>query len=136
MNCTLGNIIFLESASSGLGYDSFYIIPTDGATMYFKLGSGSGSGRIQTDYWVKLGEKDEKLCWLQLDLNPSSWVQCSTNRGIGPIHKRLRKLAKLINIFAIMLLISVRPEEVWPNLSSIQGIRINLVYIVSLIRAR
>ena len=72
MNCPLGNIIFLGSASSGLGFDSFYIIPTDGATMYFKLGSGSGSGRIQTDYWVKLGEKDEKLCCLQLGLN--SWT--------------------------------------------------------------
>ena len=50
MNCLLGNTNFLKSASSGLGYASFYIIPTDGATMYFKLGSGSGSGRIQTDY--------------------------------------------------------------------------------------
>ena len=69
MNCPLGNIIFLESASSGLGFESFYINPTDGATMYFKLGSGSGSGRIQTDYWVKLGEKDEKLCCCQLGLN-------------------------------------------------------------------
>ena len=59
MNCLLGNTNFLKSASSGLGYASFYIIPTDGATMYFKLGSGSGSGRIQTDYWVKLREKDK-----------------------------------------------------------------------------
>ena len=50
MNCSIGNTNYLGSASSGLGYDSFYIIPTDGATMYFKLGSGSGSGRIQTDY--------------------------------------------------------------------------------------
>ena len=50
MSCPIGNTNFLGSASSGLGYDSFYIIPTDGATMYFKLGSGSGSGRIQTDY--------------------------------------------------------------------------------------
>ena len=31
-----------------------------------------------------------------------------------------------------MLLVSVRPEEVWPNFSSSQGIRVNLVYIVSL----
>ena len=32
------------------------------------------------------------------------------------------KLAKVINMFTIILVISVRPEEVWPNLSSIQGI--------------
>ena len=31
-----------------------------------------------------------------------------------------------------MLPICVRPERVWPKLSSIQGIRANLVYIVSL----
>ena len=74
MNCPLGNIIFLKSASSGLGFESFYINPTDGATMYSKLGSGSGSGRIQTDYWVKLGEKDEKLFCLQLGLNTRTLV--------------------------------------------------------------
>ena len=50
MNCSIGNTNYLRSSSSGLGYDSFYINPTDGATMYSKLGSGSGSGRIQTDY--------------------------------------------------------------------------------------
>ena len=32
-----------------------------------------------------------------------------------------------------MLPICVRPARVWPKLSSIQGIRANLVYIVSLI---
>ena len=42
------------------------------------------------------------------------------------------KIVKFKNIFAIMLLISVRPERVWPKLSSTQGIRANLVYIVSL----
>ena len=31
-----------------------------------------------------------------------------------------------------MLPIYVRPERVWPKMSSIQGIRANLVYIVSL----
>ena len=31
-----------------------------------------------------------------------------------------------------MLPIYVRPERVWPKLTSIQGIRANLVYIVSL----
>ena len=36
------------------------------------------------------------------------------------------------NIFAIMLPICVRIERVWPKLPSIQGIRANLVYIVSL----
>ena len=72
MNGSIGNTNSLGSSSSGLGYDSFYINPTDGATMYSKLGSGSGSGRIQTDYWVKLREKDEKLCCLQWGLN--SWT--------------------------------------------------------------
>ena len=72
MDCGIGNTNLLGSSSSGLGYDSFYINPTDGATMYSKLGSGSRSGRIQTDYWVKLGEKDEKLYCLQLSLN--SWT--------------------------------------------------------------
>ena len=33
-----------------------------------------------------------------------------------------------------MLPICVRTERVWPKLSSIQGIRANLVYIVSLVR--
>ena len=37
------------------------------------------------------------------------------------------------NVFAIMLPIFVRTERVWPKLSSIQGIRANLVYIVSLL---
>ena len=36
------------------------------------------------------------------------------------------------NIFAIILPTCARPERVWPKLSSIQGIRVNLVYIVSL----
>ena len=40
------------------------------------------------------------------------------------------------NIFAIMLPICVRTERVWPKLSSIQGIRANLVYIVSLINSQ
>ena len=56
----IGNTNLLGSSSSVLGYDCFYMKSTDGATMYFNLGSGIGSGRIQTDYWVKLREKDEK----------------------------------------------------------------------------
>ena len=42
------------------------------------------------------------------------------------------KIVNFENIFAIMLPICVRPERVWHKLSSIQGIRANLVYIVSL----
>ena len=60
MDCGIGNTNLLGSSSSGLGYDCFYMKSTDGATMYFNLGSGIGSGRFQTDYWVKLREKDEK----------------------------------------------------------------------------
>ena len=60
MDCAIGNTNLLESSSSGLGYDYFYIKSTDGATMYFNLGSGVGSGRFQIDYWVKLRDKDEK----------------------------------------------------------------------------
>ena len=60
MDCGIGNTNLLESSSSGLGYDCFYMKSTDGATMYFNLGSGIGSGRFQTDYWVKSREKDEK----------------------------------------------------------------------------
>ena len=40
---------------------------------------------------------------------------------------------KIVNIFAIMLPICVRPERVWSKLSSIQGIWANLVYIVYLV---
>jgi hypothetical protein len=58
MDCGLGNTNLLGASSSGLGYDWFYMKSTDGATMY--LGSGIGSGKFQTDYWVKLREKDEK----------------------------------------------------------------------------
>ena len=50
MDCGIGNTNLLGSSSSGLGYDSFYMKSTDGATMYFNLGSGIGSGRFQTDY--------------------------------------------------------------------------------------
>ena len=50
MNCGIGNTNLLGSSSSGLGYDCFYMKSTDGATMYFNLGSGIGSWRIQTDY--------------------------------------------------------------------------------------
>ena len=50
MDCGIGNTNLLGSSSSGLGYDCFYMKSTDGATMYFNLGSGIGSGRIQTDY--------------------------------------------------------------------------------------
>ena len=50
MDCGIGNTNLLESSSSVLGYDCFYMKSTDGATMYFNLGSGIGSGRIQTDY--------------------------------------------------------------------------------------
>ena len=35
-----------------------------------------------------------------------------------------------------MLPICVRTERVWPKLSSIQGIRANLVYIVSLLNTK
>ena len=50
MDCGIGNTNLLGSSSSGLGYDCFYMKSTDGATMYFNLGSGIGSGRFQTDY--------------------------------------------------------------------------------------
>ena len=50
MDCGIGNTNLLGASSSGLGYDCFYMKSTDGATMYFNLGSGIGSGRIQTDY--------------------------------------------------------------------------------------
>ena len=60
MDCGFGNTNLLGSSSSVLGYDCFYMKSTDGATTYFNLGSGIGSGRFQTDYWVKLREKDEK----------------------------------------------------------------------------
>ena len=60
MDCGIGNTNVLGSSSSVLGYDCFNMKSTDGAAMYFNLGSGIGSGRIQTDYWVKLREKDEK----------------------------------------------------------------------------
>ena len=50
MDCGICNTNFLGSFSSVLGYDCFYMKSTDGATMYFNLGSGIGSGRIQTDY--------------------------------------------------------------------------------------
>ena len=69
MDCGISNTNLLGSSSSGLGYDCFYIKPTDGTTMYFNLGSGTGSGRFQTDYWVKLREKDEQQYCLQWDLN-------------------------------------------------------------------
>ena len=60
MDCGIGNTNLLESSSSVLGYDCFYMKSIDGTTMYFNLGSGIGSRRIQTDHWVKLREKDEK----------------------------------------------------------------------------
>ena len=47
MDC---NTNLLGSSYSVLGYDCFNMKSTDGATMYFNLGSGIGSGRIQTDY--------------------------------------------------------------------------------------
>ena len=50
MNCGISNTNLHESSSSGLGYDCFYMKSTDGATMYFNLASGIGSGRFQTDY--------------------------------------------------------------------------------------
>ena len=50
MDCGIGNTNLHGSSSSVLGYDCFYMKSTDGATMYFNLGSGIGSGRIQTDY--------------------------------------------------------------------------------------
>ena len=50
MECGIGNTNLLRYSSSGLGYDCFYMKSTEGATMYFNLGSGIGSGRIQTDY--------------------------------------------------------------------------------------
>ena len=60
MDCGIGNTNLLGSSSSVLGYDCFYMKSIDGATMYFNLGNGIGSRRFQTDYWVKLREKDEK----------------------------------------------------------------------------
>ena len=50
MDCGFGNTNSLGSSSSGLEYDCFYMKSTDGATMYFNLGSGNASGRFQTDY--------------------------------------------------------------------------------------
>ena len=78
MDCGIGNTNLLGSSSSGLGYDCFYMKSTDGATMYFNLGSGIGSGRFQTDYWVKLRVKDEKNFCLQWDLNSQYLVYEST----------------------------------------------------------
>ena len=78
MDCGIGNTNLLGSSSSVLGYDCFYMKSTDGATMYFNLGSGIGSGRFQTDYWVKLREKDEKWFCLQWDLNSQPLV-CESN---------------------------------------------------------
>ena len=46
MECGIGNTNLLGSSFSGLGCDWFYMKSTDGATMYFNLGSGIGSGRI------------------------------------------------------------------------------------------
>ena len=43
-----------------------------------------------------------------------------------------RKLLNYINTFLIFLQICVRPERVWAKFLSIQGIRANLAYIVSL----
>ena len=50
MDCGIGNTNLLGSTFSGLGYDCFYMKSTDGAAMYFNLGSGIGSGRFKTDY--------------------------------------------------------------------------------------
>ena len=50
MDRGIGNTNLLGSSFSGLGYDCFYMKSTDGATIYFNLGSGIGSGRFQTDY--------------------------------------------------------------------------------------
>ena len=72
MNCSPSNTNQLVSFSSWLGYDCFYIKPTDGTSIYSYL--GSGSGRFQTDYWVKR-EKDEKSYCLQCSVRP--------NFGIG-----------------------------------------------------
>ena len=47
MDCGIGNTNLVGSSSSGLG---FYMKSTDGATIYFNLGSGNGRGRFQTDY--------------------------------------------------------------------------------------
>ena len=44
MDCGISNTNLLGSSSSDLGYDWFYMKSTDGATMYFNLGSGIGSG--------------------------------------------------------------------------------------------
>ena len=49
MDCGIGNTNLHESSSSGLGYDCFYMKSTEGATMYFKFGSGIRSGKFQTD---------------------------------------------------------------------------------------
>ena len=50
MDCGISSTNLLGSSSSGLGYGCFYMKSIDGATMYFNLGSGIGSGRFQTDY--------------------------------------------------------------------------------------
>ena len=50
MDCGISNTNLHGSSSSGLGYDCFYMKSTDGTTLYFNLGSGIESRRIQTDY--------------------------------------------------------------------------------------
>ena len=59
---------------------------------------------------------------------PGSWGHRSTNWAIEEIFVKVQKLIIFKNIFAIM----TKPEGAWPNLSSNQAIRANLVYIVSL----
>ena len=46
MDCGIGNTNLLGSSSSVLGYDCFYMKSTDGATMYFNLGSGIGDFKL------------------------------------------------------------------------------------------
>ena len=54
--------------------------------------------------------------------------------GVGQSSNNYEKIVNFNYIFAIMLPICVRLERVWLKLSSIWGIRANLVYIVSLLQ--
>ena len=70
------------------------------------------------------------LPWWGIELTtPWSWGWHSTNWATEEIFMKLEVLVNLTSIFAIM----TRPEGAWPNLSSNQAIRANLVYIVSLV---
>ena len=121
--------------TSFLSFCEYIVIPITNhldATMYFNLGSIIGSGIFQTDYSEKLRRKMKNKSAFNGVWTHNPWFVSPTlyNWAKGEIYKTLERFT---NIFAIMSPIFVRPERVWPKLSSIQGIRANLVYIVSLV---